>query len=90
MFLSHISCFRGDIVCLGVTQAFHVQVATAAAMDKHPICFRFPRGNGIGVDLASRGITNYKGTPIEVPRETATLGDIRCSNHDITYLFTSV
>mmetsp|Transcript_14284 Transcript_14284/g.43141 ORF Transcript_14284/g.43141 Transcript_14284/m.43141 type:complete len:730 (-) Transcript_14284:461-2650(-) len=41
-------------------------VATAAAMDKHPICFRFPRGNGIGVDLASRGITNYKGTPIEI------------------------
>jgi hypothetical protein len=35
-------------------------------MDKHPICFRFPRGNGVGVDLAAAGITGFKGTPIEV------------------------
>ncbi len=43
-----------------------LQVATSTAMDKHPICFRFPRGNGIGVDLAAAGITGFKGTPIEV------------------------
>lgn len=43
-----------------------VQVATAAKMDKHPICFRFPRGNGIGVDLSAAGIRDFKGTPIEV------------------------
>lgn len=35
-------------------------------MDKHPICFRFPRGNGVGVDLAAAGITGFKGVPIEV------------------------
>jgi Transketolase, pyrimidine binding domain len=43
-----------------------LQVATAAAMDKHPICFRFPRGNGVGVDLAAAGITGFKGVPMEV------------------------
>ena len=41
-------------------------VATAAAMDRHPICFRFPRGNALGLDLAGHGIVGYKGTPIEV------------------------
>ena len=41
-------------------------VATAAAMDRHPICFRFPRGNALGLDLAAHGIVGYKGSPIEV------------------------
>ena len=30
-------------------------VATAVAMDEHPIAFRFPRGNGLGVELPLRG-----------------------------------
>uniref|UniRef100_A0A452Z3E4 1-deoxy-D-xylulose-5-phosphate synthase n=1 Tax=Aegilops tauschii subsp. strangulata TaxID=200361 RepID=A0A452Z3E4_AEGTS len=37
-------------------------VATAAAIDDRPSCFRYPRGNGIGVPLPE----NYKGTAIEV------------------------
>lgn len=37
-------------------------VATAAAIDDRPSCFRYPRGNGIGVPLPP----NYKGTPLEV------------------------
>uniref|UniRef100_A0ACD5U3V5 Uncharacterized protein n=1 Tax=Avena sativa TaxID=4498 RepID=A0ACD5U3V5_AVESA len=37
-------------------------VATAAAIDDRPSCFRYPRGNGIGVPLPE----NYKGIPIEV------------------------
>ncbi len=41
-------------------------VATAASMDRHPICFRFPRGNALGLDLAANGIVGYKGQPIEV------------------------
>ena len=41
-------------------------VATAAAMDRHPICFRFPRGNALGVDLAAHGIVGYKGQPLPV------------------------
>ncbi|XP_043707982.1 probable 1-deoxy-D-xylulose-5-phosphate synthase 2, chloroplastic [Telopea speciosissima] len=37
-------------------------VATAAAIDDRPSCFRYPRGNGIGAILPQ----NNKGTPIEV------------------------
>ncbi|KVI01392.1 Deoxyxylulose-5-phosphate synthase, partial [Cynara cardunculus var. scolymus] len=39
-------------------------VATAAAIDDRPSCFRYPRGNGIGSILP----VNNKGTPIEVGR----------------------
>lgn len=42
------------------------QVATAAAIDDRPSCFRFPRGNGVGVDLAAEGIKDMKGVPLEV------------------------
>lgn len=32
-----------------------------------PSCFRFPRGSGIGVDLASEGVApDFKGTPVPV------------------------
>lgn len=42
-------------------------VATAIAIDDRPSCFRFPRGNGIGIDMASQGVlSNFKGTPWEV------------------------
>ncbi|KAH7573647.1 hypothetical protein JRO89_XS03G0186600 [Xanthoceras sorbifolium] len=37
-------------------------VATAAAIDDRPSCFRYPRGNGIGVELPA----GNKGTPLEV------------------------
>ncbi|KAJ9689571.1 hypothetical protein PVL29_014981 [Vitis rotundifolia] len=37
-------------------------VATAAAIDDRPSCFRYPRGNGIGSILPQ----NNKGTPIEI------------------------
>lgn len=42
-------------------------IATAAVIDDRPSCFRFPRGNGVGVDLAAEGITpDLKGTPMEI------------------------
>ena len=42
-------------------------IATSVAIDDRPSCFRVPRGNGIGVDLAAEGITaDLKGTPLEV------------------------
>ena len=41
-------------------------VATAANHDSGPICFRFPRGNGSGLDLAAEGIIGFKGIPMEV------------------------
>ncbi|KAG6593938.1 putative 1-deoxy-D-xylulose-5-phosphate synthase, chloroplastic, partial [Cucurbita argyrosperma subsp. sororia] len=37
-------------------------VATAAAIDDRPSCFRYPRGNGIGVELPP----GNKGIPLEV------------------------
>ncbi|KAL6984988.1 1-deoxy-D-xylulose-5-phosphate synthase [Sarracenia purpurea var. burkii] len=37
-------------------------VATAAAIDDRPSCFRYPRGNGVGSILP----TNNKGIPLEV------------------------
>ena len=37
-------------------------VATAAAHDGGPIAFRFPRGDGIGVDMPARGV------PLEIGR----------------------
>ncbi|KAJ6698733.1 1-DEOXY-D-XYLULOSE-5-PHOSPHATE SYNTHASE 2 CHLOROPLASTIC ISOFORM X1-RELATED [Salix purpurea] len=43
------------------TELAHM-VATAAAIDDRPSCFRYPRGNGIGSILPS----NNKGTPLEV------------------------
>lgn len=42
-------------------ELFHM-VATAAAYDEGPICFRYPRGNGIGVPLPP----NNKGVPLQV------------------------
>lgn len=37
-------------------------VATAVSITDRPSCFRFPRGNGIGVELADFGVTsNLKG-----------------------------
>ncbi|KAK8282495.1 hypothetical protein V6Z11_D08G031700 [Gossypium hirsutum] len=43
------------------TELMHM-VATAAAIDDRPSCFRYPRGNGIGTILPP----NNKGTPLEV------------------------
>nr|QBB78630.1 1-deoxy-D-xylulose-5-phosphate synthase [Artemisia argyi] len=39
-------------------------VATAAAIDDRPSCFRYPRGNGVGSPLPP----NNKGSPLEVGR----------------------
>ncbi|GJS15234.1 probable 1-deoxy-D-xylulose-5-phosphate synthase 2, chloroplastic [Tanacetum coccineum] len=39
-------------------------VATAAAIDDRPSCFRYPRGNGVGSPVPP----NNKGTPLEVGR----------------------
>ncbi|KAL8524878.1 hypothetical protein ACS0TY_014482 [Phlomoides rotata] len=44
-------------------ELFHM-VATAAAIDDRPSCFRYPRGNGIGLELPP----GNKGIPLEVGR----------------------
>lgn len=54
-------------------------VATSVAIDDRPSCFRFPRGNGIGIDLAAEGITeDLKGTPLEIGK-----GIIRKEGKDV-------
>lgn len=58
-----------NMVCMAPSNEAELinMVATATAIDDRPSCFRFPRGNGIGVDLAAEGITkDLKGTPLEV------------------------
>lgn len=44
-------------------------VATAAALDSGPCAFRYPRGNGVGVDLAAAGVgPGMKGRVLELGR----------------------
>lgn len=57
-------------------------VATAAAYDDGPSCFRFPRGEGLGVDLAAAGVApNLKGSPWELGK-----GIIRREGKDVAFL----
>ena len=57
-------------------------VATSIAIDDRPSCFRFPRGNGLGIDLAAEGITeDLKGTPLEVGK-----GVIRREGKDVALI----
>lgn len=42
-------------------------VATSIAIDDRPSVFRFPRGNGLGVDMKAEGVSeDLKGMPLEV------------------------
>lgn len=58
-----------NMVCMAPSNEADLihMVATAVAIDDRPSCFRFPRGNGVGLDLAAEGIgKDLKGTPLEV------------------------
>lgn len=58
-----------NMVCMAPSNEAELihMVATSVAIDDRPSCFRFPRGNGIGVDLAAEGIgKDLKGTAVEV------------------------
>ncbi|RWR77329.1 1-deoxy-D-xylulose 5-phosphate synthase 1 [Cinnamomum micranthum f. kanehirae] len=61
--ITYMACLPNMIVMAPCDESelMHM-VATAAAIDDRPSCFRFPRGNGIGVDLPS----DNKGTPLEI------------------------
>lgn len=52
--VTYMACLPNMIVMAPSDEAelFHM-VATAAAIDDRPCCFRYPRGNGIGVQLPS-------------------------------------
>lgn len=58
-----------NMVCMAPSNEAELinMVATSAAIDDRPSCFRFPRGNGLGLDLSQHGIgKDLKGTPLEV------------------------
>ncbi|XP_058187998.1 probable 1-deoxy-D-xylulose-5-phosphate synthase 2, chloroplastic [Rhododendron vialii] len=61
--VAYMACLPNMVVMAPSDEAelMHM-VATAAAIDDRPCCFRFPRGNGIGAVLPP----NNKGTPIEI------------------------
>ncbi|RZC04596.1 putative 1-deoxy-D-xylulose-5-phosphate synthase, chloroplastic isoform E [Glycine soja] len=61
--VTFMACLPNMVVMAPSDEAdlFHM-VATAAAINDRPSCFRYPRGNGIGVQLP----TGNKGTPLEI------------------------
>ncbi|KAF2318312.1 hypothetical protein GH714_004950 [Hevea brasiliensis] len=61
--VTYMACLPNMVVMApsDETELMHM-VATAAAIDDRPSCFRYPRGNGIGNPLPP----NNKGTPLEI------------------------
>ncbi|KAE9602141.1 putative 1-deoxy-D-xylulose-5-phosphate synthase [Lupinus albus] len=61
--VTFMACLPNMVVMAPSDEAelFHM-VATAAAIDDRPSCFRYPRGNGIGIELPS----GNKGIPLEI------------------------
>ena len=54
--LAYLCCLPGMVVMAAGDEAELVHmVATAAAYDEGPIAFRYPRGDGVGVDMPARG-----------------------------------
>ena len=54
--LAYLSCLPGFTVMAAADEAeLKHMVATAVAYDEGPLAFRYPRGEGVGVDLPERG-----------------------------------
>ncbi len=54
--LAYLCCLPGfTVMAAGDEAELKHMVATAAAYDEGPIAFRYPRGEGVGVDLPERG-----------------------------------
>ncbi|SEC07145.1 1-deoxy-D-xylulose-5-phosphate synthase [Rhizobiales bacterium GAS188] len=61
--VAYLSCLPNFTVMAAADEAELVHmVATAVAHDSGPIAFRFPRGDGVGVDLPEKGV------PLEIGR----------------------
>lgn len=78
--VAYMSCLPNMVVMAASNEAELINmVATAAQIDYSASCLRYPRGNGVGVDLAAEGITpDLKGTPLSIGK-----GVIRRSGKDI-------
>lgn len=61
--VAYMACLPNMVVMAPSDEAeLFNMVATAAAIDDRPSCFRYPRGNGIGVELP----LGNKGIPLEI------------------------
>ena len=55
--VTYLCCLPGFVVMAAADEAELVHmVATAVAIDDRPSAFRYPRGEGVGVDLPGRGV----------------------------------
>ncbi|KAG2632239.1 hypothetical protein PVAP13_2NG070200 [Panicum virgatum] len=72
--VTYMACLPNMVVMAPADEAelMHM-VATAAAIDDRPSCFRFPRGNGIGATLPP----GNKGTALEVGKGRVLVGGTR-------------
>ena len=61
--VAYLGCLPGIVLMAAADEAelYHM-VATAAAIDDRPSALRYPRGDGVGVELPARG------TPLEIGR----------------------
>src|SRR5579871_3606668 len=61
--VAYLACLPGMVLMAAADEAelFHM-VATAVAIDDRPSALRYPRGDGVGVELPARG------TPLEIGR----------------------
>ncbi len=72
--IAYLACLPNMVVMAAADEAELVHmVATAAAHDSGPIAFRYPRGEGVGVDLPARGtpLTIGKGRIMREGRRVA-------------------
>jgi 1-deoxy-D-xylulose-5-phosphate synthase len=61
--VAYLSCLPGFVVMAAADEAeLRHMVATAAAIDDRPSAFRYPRGEGLGVDMPDEG------RPLEIGR----------------------
>ena len=61
--LAYLGCLPGFVIMAAADEADLVHmVATAAAIDDRPSALRYPRGDGVGVEIPQRG------TPLEIGR----------------------
>ena len=66
--VAYLACVPNIVVAASSDEAelCHM-VATAAAFDEGPFAFRYPRGAGLGIDMAAAGVGDkFKGTPIDI------------------------
>lgn len=74
--VAYLANLPGFVVMAAADEAELVHmVATAAAHDEGPIAFRFPRGEGMGVDMPERG------TPLEIGK-----GRVMCEGGRVALL----